>query len=170
MMKVGVVVSFLLPESIVDEDYLTDRSESVRTSYEDLLVEISKKFGGYTITPGLSGGWVDDDGDLLVDSNIRLDVSVVSQEGKLRWLYTEIVKFARSIDEQALYIGIGGKSYILDLDERFTGDMDQFVRAVYFESLHDAIHAEQAHSADLPYQITDSSWFRNIPQRRITNE
>ena len=148
MMKVGVVVSFLLPESIVDEDYLTDRSGSVRTSYEDLLVEISKKFGGYTITPGLTGGWVDDDGHLHQDSNIRLDVSVVSQEGKLRWLYTEIVKFARSIGEQALYIGIGGKSYILDLDERFTGDEDQFVRAVYFASLHDAIHNELTPSDD----------------------
>ena len=160
-MKIGVVVSFLLPEA---------RNVSWEQAYDDLLNQIARKFGGYTITPGLTGGWIADDGTLVKDNNIRLDVSVVSQKSRLHWLYTEVVEFARLIGEQALYISIGGRSFILDLDERFTGDMDQFVRAVYFESLHDAIHAEQAHSADLPYQITDSSWFRNIPQRRITNE
>ena len=154
-MKNGIVVSFLLPEA---------RSVAWEQVYDELLNQIARKFGGYTITPGLSGGWIADDGTLVKDNNIRLDVSTIANRQYIEELYSKVTEHARSLGEQALYISIGEQSFVVDLTDDENGTykdlapnsdaLHKITHAVYLASFHSEIHDSVANQIELGADAT----------------
>ena len=79
-------------------------------------VQLAKRFGGYTAIP-CTGGWVNDDGELITEPMVRYIVAVNTKKD-MEALFCDAYDRAKALNEQALYFEAGVKAFVTPIDHR----------------------------------------------------
>lgn len=66
---------------------------------QDIEVEMGATFGGFTKLPGLTGGWVDFNGRLLVEPVSAYWVGVADEDKLTSWLF----RIGKRLRQRAIY-------------------------------------------------------------------
>lgn len=106
--RMGRVVRFLLPSL-----KLKQAGEGTRTREEQVHRFLTATFGGYTAASGnLFGYWKDDSGHEQYGEHREFTVAL-EDEGRLGELKDFLAGLARSIDEECIYVEVGGEAVLV---------------------------------------------------------
>lgn len=92
-------------------------NEGEKLNYGDLLKEVAENFGGYTLTAS-EGGWVSENGSLMIDKSKRLDISfhelTLIQVASIMDVITFLFEVA---DQEAVFVAFNGRPCIVTSDQ-----------------------------------------------------
>lgn len=85
--------------------------------YDDLLKEVAENFGGYTLTAS-EGGWVSENGSLMIDKSKRLDISFHELNREQVASIMDVVAFLFEVaDQEAVFVAFNGRPFIVTEDQ-----------------------------------------------------
>lgn len=92
-------------------------NEGEMLNYGDLLKEVAANFGGYTLTAS-EGGWVSNDGYLMIDESKRLDISFYELTLVQVASIMDVIAFLfEEAEQEAVFVAFNGRPFIVTADQ-----------------------------------------------------